>query len=102
MGGGVEPNPDDADSVGVFTWAVAGELSVADRVAVVSEFQGKVIPDADDEATALLGFTYTTAGGVKFDFAGFAGLADGSDNWGITFGLTFEFPVVSKTNGERR
>ena len=102
LGGGVEPNPDDADAVGVFLWAVAGELTVADRVVVVSEFQGKVIQDADDEATALLGLTYTTLGGVKFDFAGFAGLADGSDNWGITFGLTFEFPVVSKTSSQER
>lgn len=106
LGGGVGPSPGvqtspgDDERASVFLWAVAGELSVADRVAVVSEFQGKVIQDADDEATALLGLTYTTLGGVKFDIAGFAGLADGSDNWGITFGLTFGFPIVSRTAGE--
>ncbi len=100
LGGGVEPSPEDADYVGVFIWAVAGELTVAERVAVVSEFQGKAIPGADDEATALLGLTYATPGGVKFDFAGFAGLADGSDNWGITFGLTYDFPIFG--NGHQR
>ncbi len=46
-------HPRDDERASVFLWAVAGELSVADRVAVVSEFQGKVIQDADDEATAL-------------------------------------------------
>ncbi|MFQ5803863.1 MAG: transporter [Candidatus Methylomirabilales bacterium] len=102
LGGGVEPSPEDADYVGVFIWAVAGELTVADGVAVVSEFQGKAIPGADDETTALLGLTYTTPGGVKFDFAGFAGLTDGSDNWGITFGLTFDFAVLSGTSGKER
>ncbi len=100
LGGGVEPSPKDGDYVGVFIWAVAGELTVADRVAVVSEFQGKTIPGADNETTALLGLIYTTLGGVKFDFAGFAGLTDGSDNWGITFGLSFDFPVVSSTSGK--
>jgi hypothetical protein len=102
LGGGVEPSPEDGDYVGVFIWAVAGELTVADRVAVVSEFQGKTIPGADNETTALLGLTYTTLGGVKFDFAGFAGLADGSDNWGITFGLTFDFGLVPRTSGKGR
>lgn len=93
LGGGMEQSAADAEYVGVFTWALAGELSVADRVAVVAEFQGTVFPGADDESTALLGLTYTTRGGVKFDFAGFAGLTEGSDNWGITFGLTYSFPV---------
>ena len=96
LGGGVQPSPEDADYVGVFLWAVAGEITIAEGVAVVSEFQGMVFPDTEDEATALLGLTYTTAGGVKFDFAGFAGLADGSDNWGVTFGLTYDFPIFAK------
>jgi hypothetical protein len=96
LGGGAEPNPKDADYVGVFLWALAAEVSIADGVALVSEFQGKVIPDADDEATALLGFTYTTPGGVKFDIAGFAGLSDGSDNWGITFGVTYTFSIFGR------
>lgn len=96
LGGGAEPSPKDADYVGVFLWAVAGELPITERVALVTEFQGKVIPDADDEATALLGFTYTTPGGVKFDIAGFAGLSDGSDNWGITFGVTYTFSIFGR------
>lgn len=96
LGGGAEPHPEDADYVGVFLWAVAAEVSIADRVALVSEFQGKAIPDADDEATALLGLTYTTPGGVKLDVGGFAGLSDGSDNWGITFGLTYAIPIFGK------
>lgn len=93
LGGGLEQSAADAEYVGVFIWALAGELTVADRVAVVSEFQGTVFPDTDDDMTALLGLTYTTLGGVKFDFAGFAGLTNGADNWGITFGLTYSFPV---------
>ena len=108
LGGGVGPSPgvqtnpgdDEDEKASVFLWALAGELSVGGGFAVVSEFQGKVIEDSDNEATALLGLTYTTLAGVKFDFAGFAGLADGSDNWGITFGLTFGFPIVSRTAGE--
>jgi len=93
LGGGAEPSPRDADYVGVFLWAVAGELTVADRVALVAELQGTAMPDAEPDTTALLGLTYTTSGGVKFDIAGFAGLTDGSDNWGITFGLTYAFPI---------
>lgn len=96
VGGGAEPSPKDADYVGVFLWAVAGELTIADRVALVAEFQGKVMPEAEADTTALLGLTYTTPGGVKFDIAGFAGLTDGSDNWGITFGLTYAFPISGK------
>ncbi len=96
LGGGVEPHPDDADYVGVFLWAMAAEVSIADGIALVGEFQGKAIPDADDEATALLGLTYTTPGELKFDVGGFAGLSDGSDNWGITFGLTYAFPISDK------
>lgn len=96
LGGGVEPSPTDADYVGVFLWAVAGEVGVADHVALVYEFQGKAIPEGGDDATALLGLTYTTTGGVKWDVAGFAGLADGSDNWGITFGLTYALSMFSK------
>lgn len=93
LGGGMEQSPADAEYVGVFIWAVAGEVTVADRVAVVGEFQGTVFPGADDDTTALLGLTYTTPGGVKFDLAGFAGLTEGSDNGGITFGVTYAFPV---------
>ncbi len=100
LGGGAEPSAQDDDYVGVFTWAAAGELAVTERFDLVYEFQGTVVPDTDDEATALLGLTYTTAGGVKFDFAGFAGLTDGSDNWGITFGLTYDFPIFG--NGHQR
>ena len=96
LGGGAEPSPKDADYVGVFLWAVAGELAIADRVALVTEFQGKVIRDTEADTTALLGLTYTTPGGVKFDIAGFAGLTDGADNWGITLGLTYAFPVFSR------
>jgi hypothetical protein len=89
----VDQSPETGDKVGVFIWALAGELTVADRVAVVSEFQGTVFPNTDDDTTALLGLTYTTLGGVKFDFAGFAGLTAGADNWGITFGVTYAIPV---------
>ncbi len=93
LGGGMEQSPEDAEYVGVFIWAVAGEVTLADRVAVVAEFQGTVFPGADDDTTALLGLTYTTLGEVKFDLAAFAGLTEGSDNWGITFGMTYAFPV---------
>lgn len=93
FGGGVDQSPADGEYVGVFIWAIAGELTVADRVAIVSEFQGTIFPNTDDDTTALLGLTYTTLGRVKFDLAGFAGLTKGSDNWGITFGVTYAFPV---------
>lgn len=96
LGGGAEPSPKDAEYVGVFLWAVAAELSIVDRVAVVSELQGKAMPDVDPDITALLGLTYTTPGGVEFDIAGFAGLTDGSDNWGITLGLTYTLPIFGK------
>ncbi|MFQ5804307.1 MAG: hypothetical protein ACE5JQ_15565 [Candidatus Methylomirabilales bacterium] len=43
--------------------------------------------------TPLLGLTYTTPGGVKFDIAG---LTNGSDNWGITLGLTYALPIFGK------
>jgi hypothetical protein len=94
LGGGMEQSPADAGYVGVFIWAVAGELTVVQGVAVVTEFQGTVFPDADDDTTALLGLTYTTLGGVKFDVAGFAGLTAGAENWGITFGVTYAIPVL--------
>lgn len=96
LGGGLEQSSADAEYVGVFIWAVAGEFTIADGVAIVSEFQGTVFPDTDDDTTALLGFTYTTPGGVKLDFGGFAGLTGGADNWGITFGLTYAFPVFKE------
>lgn len=93
LGGGMEQSLADGEYVGVFVWAVAGELTVAQGVAVVGEFQGTVFPGANEDTTALLGLTYTTSGGVKFDLAGFAGLTEGSDNGGITFGVTYAFPV---------
>ena len=96
LGGGAEPSPKDADHVGVFLWAVAAELTTADRIALVAEFQGKEMSDAKSDATALVGFTYTSPGGVKFDIGGIAGLTDGSNNWGITFGVTFAFPIYGK------
>jgi len=108
LGGGVGQSPGAEPTLGnegnnsVFLWALAGELAVTERVHLVSEFQGQVFFGGMDIATALLGFTYTTPSGVTFDCAGFTGLTEGSDNWGVTFGVTFDFRVVSGTSNTSR
>lgn len=95
LGGGVvESEKRKLGTVGALLWAIAGELPLKNGVSVVAEFRGESFRGSLPDNTALGGLVWESPWGIKFDAAGFGGLSQGSDNWGITFGMTYAFKAI--------
>jgi hypothetical protein len=89
LGGGVAESPKRSlGTVGSLLWAIAGELPLTHEVSAVAELRGESVRGSLPDNTVLGGLVWKSPWGIKFDAAGFGGLTRGSDNWGITFGLT--------------
>ena len=93
LGGGVVESPKrGVGTVGSLLWAIAGELPLGKNgLSTVVEFRGESIRRSLPDNTALGGLVWESPWGVKFDATGFGGLSQGSDSWGITFGLSYAF-----------
>lgn len=97
LGGGVAKSPKDpGDLSGSLLWAAAGELALGGGLAVVGEVRGEAAHAAFPDTTALLGLTWASPWGIKFDVGAFAGLTRGADNWGVTAGVTFAFEALPR------
>jgi hypothetical protein len=95
LGGGVVESPRrSVGTVGSFLWAVAGELRLIHDISAVAEFRGESMRRSRPDNTVLGGLVWKSPAEIKFDAAGFKGLSRGSDNWGITFGLTYAFKAI--------
>ncbi|MGH7774410.1 MAG: hypothetical protein ACREQA_19475 [Candidatus Binatia bacterium] len=95
LGGGFSKSPKHArDTIGSFVWAIAGELAISEKVWLVAEFRGTSAQRLLPDNTALAGLVWESRWGIKFDIAGFGGLSRGSDNGGVTLGLTFAFEAL--------
>ena len=95
LGGGVVESPRRSlGTVGSLLWAIAGELPLTDEVSAVAEFRGESVRGSLPDNTALAGVAWKSPWGIKFDGAGFGGLSRASDNWGITFGVTYVFKAL--------
>lgn len=95
MGGGLSRSPKDAtDTIGLFLWAIAGELPISKKVSLVAELRGTSAQRFLPHNTALGGLVWEGPWGVKFDIAGFGGLSRGAPNGGTTCGLTFAFEAL--------
>lgn len=95
LGGGVSKSEKHArDTVGSLLWAIAGELSLAEKVWFVAEFRGTSTQRSLPDNTVLGGLVWESPWGVKFDIAGFGGLSRGAPNGGATLGLTFAFEAL--------
>lgn len=95
LGGGVLESPKRSlGTVGSLLWALAGELPLTDELSGVVEFRGESVYGSLPDNTALGGLVWKGPWGIKYDAAGFAGLSQGSDSWGITFGLTYVFKAI--------
>ncbi len=95
VGGGFSKSPKHArDTIGSFVWAIAGVLAIFEKVSLVAEFRGTSAQRSLPDNTALGGLVWESPWGIKFDIAGFGGLSRGSDNGGVTLGLTFAFEAL--------
>jgi hypothetical protein len=95
LGGGILESPKRSlGTVGSLLWAIAGELPLTYELSAVSEFRGESVRGSVPDNTVLGGLVWKSPAGIKFDAAGFGGLSQGSDNWGITFGLTYVFKAI--------
>jgi hypothetical protein len=95
LGGGVVESPKRSlGTVASLLWAIAGELPLTDEVSAVAEFRGESVRGSVPDNTVLGGLVWKSPAGIKFDAAGFGGLSQGSDNWGMTFGLTYSFKAI--------
>ena len=96
LGGGVVESPKRGlGTVGSFLWALAGELPLGNNgLSAVMEFRGESVRGSLPDNTALGGLVWESPWGMKFDIAGFGGLSQGSDKWGITFGLAYAFKAI--------
>jgi len=75
-------------------WAIAGEYPLTYELSAVAELRGESVRGSPPDNTVLGGLAWKSPWGIKFDAAGFGGLSRGSDNWGITFGLTYVFKAI--------
>lgn len=92
LGGGVVESPKKGlGTVGLFLWAMAGELPLTSALSAVVEFRGESVRGSLPDNTALGGLVWQSPWGIKFDAAAFGGLSQGSDSWGITLGLAYAF-----------
>jgi hypothetical protein len=95
LGGGVVESPKRSlGTVGSLLWAIAGDLPLTYELSAVAEFRGESIHGSLPDNTVLGGLVWKSPSGIKFDAAGFGGLSQGSDSWGITFGLTYVFKAI--------
>lgn len=95
LGGGVVESPKRSlGTVGSLLWAITGELPLTDEVSAAAELRGESVRGSLPNNTVLGGLVWKSPWGIKFDAAGFGGLSRGSDNWGITFGLTTVFKAI--------
>lgn len=96
LGGGVVESPKRGlGTVGSLLWAIAGELPLGSNgLSAVLEFRGESVRGSLPDNTALGGLVWESPWDVKFDAAAFGGLSQGSDNWGITLGLTYAFKAL--------
>jgi hypothetical protein len=95
LGGGVLESPKRSlGTVGSLLWAIAGELPLTDELSAVAEFRGESVRGSLPDNTALGGLAWKSPWGIKFDGAGFGGLSQGSDSWGVTFGLAYSFKAI--------
>lgn len=95
LGGGVLESPKKSlGMVGSLLWAVAGELPLTYELSVVAELRGEAVRGSLPDNTLLGGLVWKSPWGIKFDGGGFGGLSQGSDNLGITFGLTYVFKAI--------
>jgi hypothetical protein len=95
LGGGVVESPKrPLGTVGSFLWAIAGELPLTEAVSAVAEFRGESVRGSLPDNTALGGLVWKSPWEIKFDVAGFGGLSQGADQWGVTFGLTYSFKAI--------
>jgi hypothetical protein len=95
IGGGVVESPKRSlGTVGSLLWAIAAELPLTHEISAVTEFRGESVRGSVPDNTALAGLVWKSPWGIKFDGAGFAGLSQGSDSWGITFGTTYSFKAI--------
>ena len=95
LGGGVLESPKRSlGTVGSLLWAIAGELPLTHELSAVAEFRGESVRGSLPDNTALGGLAWKSPWGIKFDVAGFGGLSQGSDSWGVTFGLAYSFKAI--------
>jgi hypothetical protein len=95
LGGGVLESPKKSlGTVGSLLWAVAGELPLTYELSAVTELRGESVRGSLPDNTLLGGLVWKSPWGIKFDGGGFGGLSEGSDSWGITFGLTYVFKAI--------
>ena len=95
LGGGILESPKRSlGTVGSLLWAIAGELPLTYELSAAVEFRGESVRGSLPDNTVLAGLVWKSPWGIKFDSAAFGGLSRGSDNWGITFGLTYAFKAI--------
>jgi hypothetical protein len=95
LGAGVVESPRRSlGTVGSMLWAIAGEYPLTYELSAVAELRGESVRGSLPDNTVLGGLAWKSPWGIKFDTAGFGGLSRGSDNWGITFGLTYVFKAI--------
>jgi hypothetical protein len=82
-------------------WGLAFEIPVREEVALAVDFFGATQQGGGALQSALFGGIWRSPWEVDFDFALIVGLTRSADDVGLTFGLTYRFPVFGSREGSQ-
>ena len=77
-------------------WGLAFEIPVREEVALAIDFFGETQQDNGVSQSALFGGIWRSPWQIDFDVAVIVGLTPSADDVGLTFGLTYQFPVFGE------
>jgi hypothetical protein len=74
-------------------WGVAFEISVRQDISLALDFPGGTQQDSSVAQSSRFGGIWRSPWQIDFDFAVIVGMTRSADNFGLTTGLTYQFPV---------
>jgi hypothetical protein len=74
-------------------WGVAFAVPVREDITLAIDLFGETQPESGVEQSGLFGGIWRSPWQIDFDFAVIVGMTRSADNFGLTMGLTYQFPV---------
>jgi hypothetical protein len=74
-------------------WGVAFAIPVREDITLAIDLFGQTQPDSGVAQSGLVGGIWRSPWQIDFDFAVIVGMTRAADNFGLTMGLTYQFPV---------
>jgi hypothetical protein len=74
-------------------WGVGFEIPVRQDISLALDFPGATLEDNSVAQSSRFGGIWQSPWQIDFDFAFIVGLTSSADDFGLTMGLTYQFPV---------